>query len=202
MQGRRQFIQKLLGAGAFLGLLSNPLLARAESVFGRAKSLLAAAKASGSLTPLTAFKTMGTTEYKVDLDAWRLHITGLVETPLDLAYPQVTALPSLEREAVLLCPGFFTNHGLWQGVEMAALLEKVRPMPKATHVIIEGYNGATTKTEKFPLADIRSSKVFLAYKVNGEVLPEKHGYPLRVVAQDYVGDDWVKYVLKMNFIAE
>jgi sulfoxide reductase catalytic subunit YedY len=40
------------------------------------------------------------------------------------------------------------------------------------------------------LADI----VFLAYAVNGKILPQKHGSPLRVVADGTFGSDWVKYV--------
>jgi sulfoxide reductase catalytic subunit YedY len=39
--------------------------------------------------------------------------------------------------------------------------------------------------------------VFLAYQVNGQALPKKHGFPLRVVAEGYYGGDWVKYVYKV-----
>ena len=41
-------------------------------------------------------------------------------------------------------------------------------------------------------------KVFLAYEVNGEPLPGRKGFPLRVMAEDYYGDDWVKYVYRMT----
>jgi len=40
--------------------------------------------------------------------------------------------------------------------------------------------------------------VFLAFEVNGEKLPQKHGFPLRIVAEDYYGSDWVKYVYKIE----
>ncbi|MBW2515672.1 MAG: molybdopterin-dependent oxidoreductase, partial [Deltaproteobacteria bacterium] len=46
----------------------------------------------------------------------------------------------------------------------------------------------------------RSDKVFLAYEVNGEKLPVRHGFPLRIVAEDYYGDDWVKYVYRIEAI--
>ncbi len=59
---------------------------------------------------------------------------------------------------------------------------------------------ANEKVEKFPIADIRSDKVFLAYQINGERLPQKHGFPLRIVAEDYYGNDWVKYVYKIEAI--
>ena len=34
----------------------------------------------------------------------------------------------------------------------------------------------------------------LAYQVNGMALPRRHGFPLRVVAEDDYGSDWIKYV--------
>ncbi len=37
-------------------------------------------------------------------------------------------------------------------------------------------------------------KIFLAYEVNGQVLPRKHGFPCRVVAEDHYGSVWVKFV--------
>jgi DMSO/TMAO reductase YedYZ molybdopterin-dependent catalytic subunit len=52
--------------------------------------------------------------------------------------------------------------------------------------------------QRFPLADINSDKVFLAYLVNGEILPEKHGFPLCVVAEDYYDYDWIKYVYSIT----
>ena len=48
------------------------------------------------------------------------------------------------------------------------------------------------------MADILSDKVFLAYEVNGKALPRKHGFPLRVVAEDHYGSEWVKYVDKIT----
>jgi DMSO/TMAO reductase YedYZ molybdopterin-dependent catalytic subunit len=50
------------------------------------------------------------------------------------------------------------------------------------------------KSASYPLPDVLSGKVFLAYQVNGTTLPRKHGFPLRVVADGYYGAEWVKYV--------
>ena len=52
--------------------------------------------------------------------------------------------------------------------------------------------------ESFPAEDVLSNKVFLAYGVNGETLPKKHGFPLRIVAKDYCGFNWLKYVYKVK----
>ena len=69
-----------------------------------------------------------------------------------------------------------------------------------THIIVSGPQGSYEKAEKFPIADVRLDKVFLAYQVNGVDLPQKHGFPLRIVAEDYYGSEWVKYVYKVEAI--
>ena len=58
--------------------------------------------------------------------------------------------------------------------------------------------GGYERTEKFSMEEILSGKVFLAYGVNGEALPEKHGFPLRVVAEGHYGSRWTKYVGKVK----
>jgi DMSO/TMAO reductase YedYZ molybdopterin-dependent catalytic subunit len=51
-----------------------------------------------------------------------------------------------------------------------------------------------TEMKSLPIEDVRSNKVFLAYRVNAKVLPQKHGFPVRAVAEDYYGSSWTKYV--------
>ena len=49
---------------------------------------------------------------------------------------------------------------------------------------------------------VRSDKIFLAYGVNGKPLPEKHGFPLRLVAEDRVGSQWIKFVDKIDAVVQ
>ena len=68
-----------------------------------------------------------------------------------------------------------------------------------THVTFSGpLRGSFDKVEKFPIKDVLNDKVFLAYEVNGQPLPRRHGFPLRLVAEGYYGDEWVKYVFKLT----
>jgi sulfoxide reductase catalytic subunit YedY len=75
-------------------------------------------------TPLKNFRTMGDSNYSVDLNAWRLEVTGRINTPLRLTYSQLLTLSSIERNVLLICRGFFANHGRWKGISMGKLLEK------------------------------------------------------------------------------
>ena len=150
------------------------------------------------IMPLKDFGTMGITDQETNLDVWRLKVEGLVERPFQLTYSQILTLPAIERNVLLICPGFFANHGRWKGISMTALLEKAIVKDKATLVTFRGPEGKYEKTERFYLKDALSDKVFLAYEVNGKPLPKKHGFPLRVVAEGHYGFNWVKYVHKLT----
>ncbi len=218
MEKRRHFIKQIAWLAAGIHFLLNPFLSLVQTVYAQTRKLILPKGTDRStlksqnpraldttnldVTPLAEFDTMGQTDHRADIRAWRLNISGQVQTPLDLSYDEVKALPSIERNVLLICPGFFANHGRWLGVSMKLLLEKVRPEQGVTHVTFTGPRGDSEKTERFPLADVRAERVFLAYAVNGRPLPEKHGYPLRVVAEGYYGDDWVKYVDQMKFEKE
>ena len=148
--------------------------------------------------PLKNFETMGLSDHEVDLKSWRLRIEGNIAAPHNLSYSDILELPSIERNVLLICPGVFTNHGRWKGISMMTVLNLAQMKADTTHISVYGPEGSYEKVERFPIADIRSDKVFLAYAVNGEKLPQRHGFPLRIVAEDYYGSDWVKYVYKIE----
>jgi sulfoxide reductase catalytic subunit YedY len=213
MDTRREFFRTLLklitGAGVFLGSLALPIR-RAYSNAGRI--ILPEGTKRGTLidkdpksldtrnleiTPLRDFETMGLMDFEVNMKEWRLEVGGKVKTPLQLTYSDILSLPSVEKNVLLICPGFFANYGRWQGVSMKDLLSRVVMKSGVTHIIFYSGPEATYKRE-FPVADVLANRVFLAYRVNGEALPIRDGYPLRVVAEDYYGSDWIKYVSKMS----
>jgi sulfoxide reductase catalytic subunit YedY len=37
-----------------------------------------------------------------------------------------------------------------------------------------------------------------SFDVNGQALPKKHGFPLRMVAEGHYGSGWVKYVNRVK----
>ena len=209
MHTRRDFTSLVFGVlagSAFLG----PRDAMARRAWGASRKVLTKSTTRESLihenpadldttnleiTPLDRFETMGPTDRVVDLDTWRLEIAGLVKRPARLTYTELTALPTIERDVLLICPGVFVNHGRWKGLSVARLLRQADIDPTATQVTVEGTSG---KTARFALADVLSDKVFLATHVNGTALPRKHGFPLRVVAEDYYGSEWVKYVGRLT----
>ena len=150
--------------------------------------------------PLHRFGTMGDTDGTVDPDAWRLVVDGRVARPLSLTLAQVKMTAVVERDVLLVCPGFFSNHGRWRGASLSALLQEAGPAPAADRVRIYGQSPFGDKKEVFSLSEAEADQVFLAYAVNGETLPVKHGYPLRVVAEGHWGAEWVKYVYRVEVL--
>lgn len=213
-QKRRQFIRVLLGALSATALGLNPLFTLIRHAYANAKRMILpqgtrmetlVSKNPGTLdtrnlevTPVEEFGTMGETDYEPDMDRWRLHVTGRVKNPLELSYSEIKELPVVRRKVLLICPGFFALHGDWKGISMARLLQRAGVEDGATHVAFSGPERTLNKVERFPLEEVLEEKVFLAYGVNGETLPKKHGFPLRLVAEDHYGDQWVKYVYKMS----
>lgn len=145
-------------------------------------------------TPIQEFDVMGETTHPVDLETWRLRIEGAVQNPKEFTYEELLNRPVLEKNALLICPGFFAYNGRWKGFSVARLLEEVGVDPGATHIKFSGSLGFRKKTRKFAIDEVVSNEVFLAYGVNDIVLPERHGFPFRLVASGHMGRRWVKYV--------
>jgi sulfoxide reductase catalytic subunit YedY len=143
------------------------------------------------IDPLEKFGTMGPTDVAIDSKTYRLQVAGKVERPLSLSYDQILKLPSLTETILLICPGFFSNNGRWTGVNLKSLLQEAQVKKEAQYIDI---NGAHGKGVRIPLKALDQKRIFLAYRVNGEILPQKHGFPLRLVYEDAYGFDWVKYV--------
>ncbi len=213
MEKRRRFLRRMIGIFTGISIWGSPLAgalrrawAKVEKIIlpegTRMRSLIGQNPANLDTrnlkqTPLEEFGTMGLDDHKVDIETWRLQINGMVHSPVDIRYSQLTEIASVKREVLLICPGFFAYNALWEGVSVAKLLDTAGLDPAVTHISFSGPSGRHEKSEKFPVEDIISDKVFLACRVNGQVLPQKHGFPLRLVAEGYYGNDWVKYVDKI-----
>jgi len=143
------------------------------------------------IDPLEKFGTMGPTDVAIDSKTYRLKVTGKVERPCSLSYDQILKLPSLTETVLLICPGFFSNNGRWTGVNLKSLLQEAQVEKEAQYIDINGTHG---KGVRIPLKALDQKRIFLAYRVNGEILPQKHGFPLRLVYEGAYGYDWVKYV--------
>ena len=193
-----------------IGVFFNPVFSGIKSAYAKAKRILVPRGTEMKsligedpadldtrdleIIPLKNFETMGDTGQDVNLEQWRLEITGKVKRPFKLTYSQILELPAIERKILMICPGVFANQGLWKGVSIWSLLQMAGLQEGITHVTLRGSGSNSEKVDRFELEYVRSNKVILAYQVNGKVLPQKHGFALRAVAEDKYGSTWTKYV--------
>ncbi len=132
---------------------------------------------------------------RVDIKAYRLHITGLVETPQSLTYPEVLRLPAVKRAITLYCVEGWNERLLFEGVRLADLLALAKPKKGVTTIIFYAADGYSSSLSYDYAA---RQDIMLAAKINGRVLDAKRGFPFQVVAESKLGYKWVKWVTRIE----
>ncbi|MHB9032779.1 MAG: molybdopterin-dependent oxidoreductase [Anaerolineae bacterium] len=142
------------------------------------------------LDPATGLHVTGSL-HDIDIDSYRLKVTGLVTTELSLTYDELRCLPKVTSQETLNCPGFFTDIATWSGVPFKVLLDLAGVKPGAREmrlIATDGYAGS------FPLADAYQPGFYLAYELEGQPVPQMHGFPVRAVLRGKPGFEWVKWL--------
>jgi len=153
---------------------------------------------------------------EVDLSDWQLEITGAVDSPMTLTMDDLLSWPRLELDFTLECSGnhgFGWNWGLignaaWGGVPLAPLLREAGVKDDAVEVAFYGADvgDETIREVTFEQNFARSMSIedatnpfnMLCYEMNGEALPTRHGYPLRLIAPGWYGIGNVKWLTKIE----
>ena len=160
-------------------------------------------------------------EKEIDLSEWRLSIIGNVETPLVIDMEYLLSKPKAIVANTLECSGNSRSllsqkasgnpwtiggvgNAVWGGVWLKDLLNEAGVLPEAQHVAFEGYDKPLGKAQiKFirsiPIEKAMSTTL-LAYEMNGEPLPLKHGFPLRALALGWTGANCVKWLEKITLL--
>jgi DMSO/TMAO reductase YedYZ molybdopterin-dependent catalytic subunit len=146
------------------------------------------------LDPSTGLHMTGKAQL-VDLDTYRLRVTGKVDRPLELTYEEILCLPKVEASPILVCPGFFEDEATWAGTPIAEVLALAGPRPGAQRLELVSADGYTTLLSLDRALDRAN---FLAYEWDGEPLPRLHGFPLRVVIPDAQGNQWTKWLVEIR----
>lgn len=127
----------------------------------------------------------------VDVGSWRLEVTGEVERPFSLSYRELAALPMHEAPTTLMCVsnevgGTLNGTAVWLGTSVRDLLARARPKAGADMVLSSGADGFTASTPLAVLQDPGRDSL-LAIGMNGEALPQLHGFPVRMVVPGLYG---------------
>jgi len=137
-------------------------------------------------------------------DSWRLDIIGQVENPRVYSFADIAAMPAVEQETTLLCISYGVGSGLcsnanWKGVPLPTLLAQVKPKPEVTTVLFRAADGYY---ETFKFEKAMEPTTLVAYEMNGEPLPQRHGYPLRMIVPGLYGEKNPKWLTRIELLNE
>jgi DMSO/TMAO reductase YedYZ molybdopterin-dependent catalytic subunit len=134
-----------------------------------------------------------------DISEYHLVVDGLVVNPLSLSFKSVMKYPTVARTSLLDCPGEFEHTNEWTGVPVMTLLTQAEVMPGANRVTFYALDGYKMW---FSLETVERENLFLAYKIDGQLLSRMDGYPIRLVVPEHVGADWVRWVTRIEISDE
>jgi DMSO/TMAO reductase YedYZ molybdopterin-dependent catalytic subunit len=137
-------------------------------------------------------------------DSWRLDIVGQVENPRVYSFADIAAMPAVEQETTLLCISYGVGSGLcsnaiWKGVPLPTLLAQVKPKPNVTTVLFRAADGYY---ETFRFEKAMEETTLIAYEMNGEPLPRRHGFPLRLIVPGLYGEKNPKWLTRIELLDE
>ena len=127
---------------------------------------------------------------RVDVNTWRLNITGLVERPYSISFPELLGQSVFEEFITLCCVsnqvgGELIGNAKWQGVPIWQVINHAGVKPEATQIVGRSVDGFTVG---FPTAVAFDGRpALIAVGMNGEALPFKHGFPARLIVSGLYG---------------
>lgn len=89
------------------------------------------------------------------------------------------------------------SNAVWRGLPLRDLLMSAGPRPGVAKVVLYGADGYT---DTYPLEKALEPTTFVAYEMNGEPLPVRHGYPVRILTPGMFGEKSVKWVTRIELV--
>jgi DMSO/TMAO reductase YedYZ molybdopterin-dependent catalytic subunit len=146
------------------------------------------------IDPGTRLHMTGTPQ-RIELASYRLKVTGNVDHSLSLSFDDLRRMPRVGSRPTIICQGYFEDVANWAGVSMAALLDRAGVHSSAHQVEMvcaDGYTASIT------LAQARSPDAYLAYELEGKIIPVLQGFPLRAILPSLAGYNWAKWIVEIN----
>ena len=137
---------------------------------------------------------------RVNIHLWHLEVNGLVQNPATYRLEDLKGFPQVEQETTLMCisngldAGLMSN-AVWKGVALRDLIDPASPLSDAARVRLYGVDNYT---DTIPLEKALEATTMIALEMNGVRLPDRHGYPARVVVPGYFGEKNVKWLTRIE----
>ena len=162
---------------------------------------------------------------EVDAAAWQLRVGGLVSKELTLDVTAIRALPATTLAVTMECAGngraLLSPRPLsqpwlleavgtaeWTGTPLRGVLAEAGIADGAVEVLFTGLDRGVQGEEvqsyqrSLTIDEATRPEVLLAYEMNGAPLEPQHGYPLRLLVPGWYGMTSVKWLDRIELIAE
>ncbi len=158
------------------------------------------------VTPVDRFYvvTKNVIDPHADRDNWRLEIGGMVDRPRSYTFAELGALPAVTQETTLMCisnevGGGLMSNAVWKGVPLRSLLAAAGPQAGVKEVLLHGVDNYS---DTFAIEYALDPTTLVVYEMNGVPLAHRHGYPVRVIVPGLFGEKNVKWITRIELVAE
>ncbi len=203
--GRRRLLLVAVGGLAVLGL-GGLVKLLADVGRGTPPSARSYGRLPPEVTPNADFYLVSknVVDPTVKVDGWKLSVGGLVERPYELTYDELKSLPSVEQYTTLECisnevGGDLISNALWRGVRLSLLLERAGLKDGVVDVVLRA---ADDYSDGIPLEKALHPGTLVAWEMNGEPLPDRHGFPARLIVPGIYGMKNVKWLTAIEAVGE
>jgi DMSO/TMAO reductase YedYZ molybdopterin-dependent catalytic subunit len=138
----------------------------------------------------------------VAAEDWTLTVSGEIRQDTELTYDELTDMQVEHRFNTLSCVGGDLNGekldtALWTGTPISDFLDEVDPEGECGCAMFRAPDGYYVQ---FPIECIEDG--FLVWGMNGEPLPQKNGYPVRLLVPGHWGETNVKWIDEIELLEE
>jgi DMSO/TMAO reductase YedYZ molybdopterin-dependent catalytic subunit len=203
---RRELLKlfPLIAMGAFaIPKIRDPLLAAGVSFTDWASAKwfrpnhLAPTFADAELTPLAKFyiNTYDLDDPGVNLEKWKLTVSGDVARPGGYSLAQIRSLPKIAQNTRHICVEGWDVIGRFGGTRISDFLKYVGANPNAKFLYVEC---SDDYYESLDMASALHPQSLLCYEMYDQPLTREHGAPLRLRVPTKIGYKQAKYLTSLR----
>ena len=158
---------------------------------------LAQTFADGDVVPFDRFpyNFYDVVDPEVDLESWRLKVSGAVARPGEYTLEQIRALPRMRQNTRHICVEGWDVVGRFGGVRLGDFLDHVGADPAARFVLVTCADGYYESLDR---ATARHPQSLLCYEMYDRPLDRGHGAPLRLQMPTTLGYKQAKYLMTLE----
>lgn len=182
----------IFGPGETLTYGAQRLLARHSLAREFPRGMISTPPVANEIAPLSdEFKKLQAGGFA----DWRLTIDGMVAHPSSFSVGDLKALPARSQITQLACEEGWSYIAEWIGAPLSLVLDSVGVLPQARYVVYFSMDRGWW--DSIDMAEALHPQTFLAYGLNGGVLPVANGGPLRLRVPRQLGYKSVKFVTRL-----